>query len=131
MADQQWEYCILTATHLGVTTTEHASEVEFHLAELSVTFSSVGSATWRKLADPIPGRHHQDPFNLALGNLGAAEWELVEVQNGAPLGAPPIVDASGTTAVGTQGFARVAYFKRSVVAERPVDQPVTLFYAPL
>jgi hypothetical protein len=66
------------------------------------------------------GANAPDSFMLALGQLGHAGWELVAVQNGAR----PIMEPSGNTVVDTREFALVAHFKRPVVADRPVDQPV-------
>jgi hypothetical protein len=58
-----------------------------------------------------------NPFQAALGRLGAAGWELVAVQHGVI--APTVPSHAGDL----RADNIIAYLKRPVVGGRPVDHP--------
>jgi hypothetical protein len=112
----QWEFCQLRVVSSALVKdkgTRYTLDV-FYMGGAdvrSLSLSRIGH----------PGEEGQvwtyNPFHAALGLLGSGGWELVAIQHGVI--APTIPSHAGDLHADNV----VAYFKRPVVAGRPVDQP--------
>lgn len=117
MAGQQWDYCQLRLIGSkreqtgGVLTKKQ----EFWSYNCDVRYYCPdGDTIFHNLADydkPLPF----NPFNKAMGLLGAAGWELVSIQHG------PYTGIGG--GLGIIWDNCVAYFKRPSIPGRAVNDP--------
>ncbi len=114
--EQQWEFCQLRLVASAMVKDQgmrHTLDVFYMGAEgvQAQSLSRIGH----------PGEEGQvwgyNPFQTALGLLGAAGWEIVSVQHGVI--APTIPSHAGDLRMDNA----IAYLKRPVVAGRAVDQP--------
>jgi hypothetical protein len=128
MSETQWEYCRLQISGAK----EHKKGAFLGLGGESqgygyncfiVYYSPSGESIIEKLTantEPTDWK----PFSTAMGFLGASEWELVNVQHGN-------LAATATGEVASRIFhwdilswdCVVAYFKRSVLPNRAVNEP--------
>ena len=111
---EQWEYC-----ELGMSTSKE-NDRKNHLWGYDVWINylaSDGRSIFQQLS-ALGDKLSFNPWRRALGLLGGAGWELVNVQHG---------NASTGTAINWQNTLiwdnRVAYLKRRVLPGRAVDEP--------
>ncbi len=106
---EQWEFCVLGIDNLK-------SERNGLRCDLYIVY----------MGHPYPIRQlsnlerdgrlwRTNPINDAMGILGAYGWELVTVQHGSP----PTHQGFGGGVISWTNM--VAYFKRPVIAGRPID----------
>ncbi len=115
-AEQQWEFCQLRLVASAMVKDQgmrHTLDV-FYLGAEGVQAQSLSRIGH-------PGDEGQvwsyNPFQTALGMLGAAGWEMVAVQHGVI--APTIPSHAGDLRMDNA----IAYLKRPVIAGRGIAEP--------
>ena len=110
MAEQQWEYCALYIYSWDVKNKKY-------FANLGIRYFGDAGNYYDLAAKKGPHAKGYDynPWSRALGELGAAGWELVSVQHGNK--------RAGTSSKGLILDHAVAYFKRPIQPGRPIDEP--------
>jgi hypothetical protein len=112
--ESRWEFCQLFLDGRW----EHKLQWYY---DLRIVYISDGTVIEEELAstDPRTSRAFaENPWNLAMGKLGAFGWDLVAVQHSDR--------ASRSTAAqefGISGSWAIAYFKRRIRTGRAVNEP--------
>ena len=116
MDQPQWEFCQLRLVASALVKDQgmrHTLDV-FYIGGAGVQARSLSRIGHPGEEGPV---WTYNPFQAALGLLGAAGWELVTVQHGVI--APTVPSHAGDLRADNV----TAYLKRPVVAGRPADQP--------
>lgn len=90
--------------------------------DLSISYMSDGSVINEALAatDPRTSKAWaENPWNIALGKLGAMGWDLVSIQH-----SDRAARSTHTQEFGVSPSWAMAYFKRRIKPGRPVNDPL-------
>jgi hypothetical protein len=107
----QWEYCQLIAAGRG----EMRGET-YYSVDLIYMGSTVTSRQIASREGPAAAPWTTNPWKQAIGMLGLAGWEMVNIQHG---------DYAGRAAENStlSWNTVVAYFRRPVLPDRPITEP--------
>ncbi len=107
----QWEYCQLIAAGRS----EMRGET-YYSVDLVYMGSTVTSRRIASREGPAAAPWTTNPWKQAIGMLGLAGWEMVNIQHG---------DYAGRAAEGStlSWNTVVAYFRRLVLPDRPITEP--------
>lgn len=121
---RKWEYCSLVS---------HAMETEDGEAGwlCRVTYFTPDGARTRQLREPLSDEP-VDVFERAMAQLGAGGWELVSLRHQLVRDSSHLeregVEADIPVGYSFSSFG-VAYFKRRMKSDRPIDEPAVLITA--
>ena len=128
MTEQKWEFCELRLRSIkteeikkGSMKGQSQSYYDCNILYYSPSGEVISEYLPKLLAQNELQPLQFNPFSKAMGLLGAAGWELVSVQYG-------IVNPGTSAYGGSEGGYirwdnRFAYFKRSIVAGRAINEP--------
>ncbi len=107
----QWEYCQLIAAGRSEMRGETYYSVDLIFLGATVTSRQIASRE-----GPVAAPWTTNPWKQAIGMLGLAGWEMVNIQHG---------DYAGRAAEGStlSWNTVVAYFRRPVLPNRPITEP--------
>lgn len=107
----QWEYCQLIAAGRAEKRGETYYSVDLIFLGATVTSRQIASRE-----GPAAAPWTTNPWKQAIGMLGLAGWEMVNIQHG---------DYAGRAAEGStlSWNTVVAYFRRPVLPNRPITEP--------
>lgn len=110
-ATGQWEYCQLIAAGRS----EQHGET-YYSVDLVFMGATVTSRRFASREGPDAAPWTANPWKQAIGMLGLAGWEMVNIQHG---------DYAGRAAEGStlSWNTVVAYFRRPVLPNRPITEP--------